>query len=205
MNSRLLSKRVAVALRAPTTARRFHSPYTVLGSSPLTTPHSSATPSENSFSALYEKHYDVPSEVTSHAGYRTYVVSEPDESNRHYQVPAGAYPTSSPYIHFKAASPPDLQPGESYSSTGSQLAHPFTTRAVPQNPSGVGESSAVRFKSAPGEMGARGGGYGGLKMMDRSTTTAGTGKLGERNPQPDGPAAEKFSKAGVENAWKMRI
>jgi hypothetical protein len=41
-------------------------------------------------------------------------------------------------------------------------------------------------------------------MVDKSGTTAGTGSLGERNPQPDGNAAEKFSKAGLDGAWKLR-
>ena len=84
------------------------------------------------------------------------------------------------------------------------MAHQFTTRAAAQNRSGVGESSAVRFGAAPGEMGARGGGYGGMGLVDRKGTVAGKGSLGERNPPPDGKTAEIFSKAGIDNAWKLR-
>ncbi|PPQ96236.1 hypothetical protein CVT26_005563 [Gymnopilus dilepis] len=131
--------------------RAFHSPFAVLGRSPLT------TPTNKDIVNQYEKHYDQPSEpLSTSGGYRTYVVSEPDASYKHYQVPAGAYPTSEPYVNFSATAAPDVT-GAQYSSTGSNLlAHEFTTRRVPQNAGGVGESSAVRFRSAPGEMGARG-------------------------------------------------
>ncbi len=112
-------------------------------------------------------------------------------------MPAGAYPTSAPYVDFAATSVPDNTGGE-------LLAHGATTAAAPQNPTGVGESSAVRYATAPGEMGARGGSYGGFGLMDKQRTTPGTGRLAERNPPPDGRAAEKFSKAGVEQAWKLR-
>jgi hypothetical protein len=119
-------------------------------------------------------------------------------------VPAGAYPTSAPYVNFAAKSVPDST-GMQYSSTGGELlAHDTTTAAAPQNLTGVGESSAVRYATAPGEMGARGGSHGGLGLMDKQRTKPGTGRLAERNPPPDGRAAEKFSKAGVEQAWKLR-
>ena len=188
--------------------RAFHSPFAVLGTSPLTTPHPpSPEVDSNTISAQYEKQYDHAHHepTTTHGGYRTYVVSEPDSSYKHYQVPAGAYPTSAPYINFNATAAPDTA-GVEYSSTGGELlAHGFTTRAARHHSGGVGESAAVRFKAAPGEMGARGGSYGGVGMMDREGTMDGTGKLGERNPQPDDPnVAETFSKAGLDGAWKLR-
>jgi len=198
-----LSQKLAAVARAvpkPVGVRHFHSPFAVLGGAPSTAPVSSTA--ESKFA--YEKQTDYSAEpITEHTGYRTYVVSQPDESFKHYQVPAGAYPTSSPYIHFAAAAN-GPEPGLNYASTSPSLAHPFTTRAVPQNSSGVGESSAIRYRSAPGEMGARGGSYGGMKLMDKDGTTHGKGQLAERNPPPDSPAAEKFSKAGIDNAWKLR-
>jgi len=187
-------------------ARAFHSPFAVLGTSPLTTPHApSPQLDSNTISAQYEKQYDHAHEPTSTHGYRTYVVSEPDSSYKHYQVPAGAYPTSAPYVNFNATAAPETT-GVEYSSTGGELlAHGFTTRAARHHPGGVGESAAVRFKAAPGEMGTKGGGYGGMGLMDKKGTVEGTGKLGERNPQPDEPnVAEKFSKAGLDGAWKLR-
>lgn len=40
--------------------------------------------------------------------------------------------------------------------------------------------------------------------MDKAGTQPGDGELASRNPQPDGKVAEKFSKLGVEGAWKER-
>jgi hypothetical protein len=40
--------------------------------------------------------------------------------------------------------------------------------------------------------------------MDKQGNTARTGRLADRNPPPDGSAAEKYSKAGVKEAWKLR-
>ncbi|TFK40134.1 hypothetical protein BDQ12DRAFT_680402 [Crucibulum laeve] len=185
----------------PAPARSFHSPFVVLGNSPLTAPPSASS----NVSSVYEKyneHYNEP--FISSSGTRTYVVSEPDASTRHYQVPAGAYPTSAPYVNFTATEAPDFEGAQTSSTSSSIFAHQFTTRAARQHRGGVGESSAVRHQSAPGEMGARGGGYGGLGIMDKNGTTAGIGELGARNPPPDGAAAESFSKAGVDNAWKLR-
>lgn len=120
-------------------------------------------------------------------------------------MPAGAYPTSAPYINFAATDEPNTKDVQYTSTGGEQIAHGFTTRAVSHHYGGVGESSAVRYASAPGEMGARGGGYGGINLMDKEGTVDGQGGPQiERNPQPDGNAAEKFSKAGVDGAWKLR-
>ncbi|KAH9481487.1 hypothetical protein JR316_0006014 [Psilocybe cubensis] len=196
-----------VALRAakkPAGSRAFHTPFALLGTSPLTA-STSAPPNELAYQ--YEKqYYDLPHEpLMSSSGYRTYVVSEPDASSRHYEVPAGAYPTSSPFLHhFGTTAAPEVGSAQYSSTSPNLLAHGFTTRAAPQHPGGVGESSAVRFKAAPGEMGARGGGYGGAGLVDAKGTKAGVGSLGERNPQPDSKVAEQYSKAGVDSAWKLR-
>ena len=186
--------------------RAFHSPYAVLGDSPITA--QSTTNKADSISAAYEKHYDNHTEPVYNSGLRTYVVSEPDAHSRHYQVPAGAYPISSPYINFAPTSAPDASSGSQYSSTAAEiLAHGYTTAAAPKNPYGVvGErSAAVRRASAPGEMGVRGGGLGGLGLMDKQGMKPGTGKASDRNPPPDGTSAEKYSKAGVTEVWKLRI
>lgn len=154
-------------------ARSFHSPFALLGESPLTTPSSSHY---NAQASHYEKQYDYGHEpFVSSSGHRTYVVSQPDANYSHYQVPAGAYPTSSPYIGFNPTEAPEYSRADVSSTAADILAHPFTSRAA-----------------APG---------------NASLRTRGSVKprLGDRNPQPDGPASEKFSKAGVQNAWKMRI
>jgi len=49
-----------------------------------------------------------------------------------------------------------------------------------------------------------GGSFGGVAMMDWNGFTPGEGELAERNPPPDGDAAEMYSKAGVDEAWKLR-
>jgi len=185
--------------------RAFHSPFALLGQSPLTQSPSSSSSLPPPAARHYEKQYETTAEpYTSVSGQRTYVVSEPDASDKHYQVPAGAYPTSSPYIQFARTEAPEYSKDQISSTSADLLAHPFTTRAAPQNPSGVGESAAIRHGEAPGAMGRRGGSYGGIRM-NKQGTQPGTGKLGERNPQPDSSVAEKYSKAGVQGAWKMRI
>ncbi|KAL4257933.1 hypothetical protein AB1N83_009982 [Pleurotus pulmonarius] len=160
----------------PAAARSFHSPFTVLDTSPL-----ASTPPPTSF---YQKESD-ETVYDAFTNSKTYVVCQPDPSNTFHEVPSGAYPTSAP------------------STSSTQYAHPIT-RSAPRNPSGVGESAAVRNASAPGRMGMRGGGFGGLALMDKAGTQPGNGELASRNPQPDGKVAEKFSKLGVEGAWKER-
>jgi len=109
-----------------TRERSFHTPFAVLGSSPLTNPPSTTIASQ------YEKQYDHPSDpITSHTGYRTYVVSEPDPSTKHYQVPAGAYPTSAPYTNFTTADEPSTK------QTGGE--NGLTTNG------GVDESSEIKL------------------------------------------------------------
>lgn len=165
--------------RQPSSLRAFHSPFVALkaaSQSPLTSsPAPSATVSPiNAPLSSYEKQADYYASEphVSSAGTRTYVVSEPDPSNTAYEVPYGAYPTSAPYVNYPLADAPPNPEGK-YSSTSSTQPHPYTTsaRAVPQNKYGVGDSAAVRNAEAPGEMGRRGGSYGGLGLMDETTTT----------------------------------
>jgi len=179
--------------------RFFHSPFVTLNStsSPL---RSSAA------STHYEKQHDhSPDPKTSHSGTQTYVVSEPDPAHTPYEVPSGAYPTSAPYVNFTTTESPDTKDAP-LSSTSSQPAHPYATRAVPHNESGVGQSAAVRNAQAPGEMGQKGGTDGGTDMMSmQGTEKKGDATLADRNAQPNSAGvAGKFSKLGVDEAWKHR-
>ncbi|TFY79595.1 hypothetical protein EWM64_g4413 [Hericium alpestre] len=172
--------------------RSFYSPFAVLSeNSPLTSaPSSSTTPTP---STPYEH---------EHASRTVYVVSEPDPSYAPYAVPAGAYPTSAPYVNFAPAPAPKKD--AHVSSTSPALAHPTLTRRVPTNEAGVGESAAVRHAQAPGEMGRRGGSEGGLGLMDSATTKPGVdGELAERSPPPIQDVAKKYAQLGKE-AWKAR-
>ncbi|KDQ24488.1 hypothetical protein PLEOSDRAFT_1090334 [Pleurotus ostreatus PC15] len=196
---RSVSRRALTTSRSirtlPAAARAFHSPFAVLDTSPLT-----SSPPPASF---YQKEGD-EAVYDAFSNSKTYVVCQPDPSNTFHEVPSGAYPTSAPYVNWDATEAPDASQSTSYSSTSStQYAHPITRSAL-RNPSGVGESAAVRNASAPGSMGMRGGGFGGLALMDKAGTQPGDGELASRNPQPDGKVAEKFSKLGVEGAWKER-
>lgn len=199
-HSRTLSR----SLAAPKQTRSFHSPFAVLYSSqPLA--HNTQPPAEESL--LYEKQLETTAAPTlSPSGRRTYVVSEPDPRATPYEVPYGAYPTSTPYHNYPPTDAPLTSPR---SSTSPDLAHPVTTRAAPQNPTGsndaagIQDSAAVRFRDAPGSLNK--GSEGGLGLMDAATTKPGEGELASRNPQPDDPkVAEKFSALGVDNAWKAR-
>ncbi|CAL1716479.1 unnamed protein product [Somion occarium] len=197
-HSRSLSRSLQIQ---QSSQRSFHSPFIALSSntSPITNP----PPPTSNFSSIYEKQLEHLSEpVLSGSGQRTYVVSEPDPAHTPYEVPSGAYPTSAPYQNYTLTEAPSDLPR---SSTSASYAHPFTTRAVPQNDSGVNDSAAVRYSEAPGELHQKGGSYGGLGLMDAKTTRKGKGELADRNLAPDNPkVAEKFSAAGVDNAWKQR-
>ncbi|KAH9856597.1 hypothetical protein C2E23DRAFT_709783, partial [Lenzites betulinus] len=183
------------------TSRAFHSPFAVLSTSqsPLTTPPASTSTA----GGFYEKQFDHSMDpFVSSGGHRTYVVSEPDPANTPYEVPSGAYPTSAPYQNYtrtEAPAPPRAQ----YASTAPRFAHPITHK-LPQNPSGVGESAAIRHREAPGEMHARGGSYGGQGIPDAASTRKGDGELPDVNPPPLFEHAEKFAKLGNEHAWKER-
>ena len=100
----------------------------------------------------------------------------------HGEVP-GPFPSSALYTNYPPASSElvdTLQDGKGearMSSTSASPAHPTTTTTksqggglgrageVPRNEEGVGSSSAVRFRSAPGEMAS--GGDGGLGLMKK--------------------------------------
>lgn len=126
------SRSLSRSLAANTQMRAFHSPFAVLSSAPLT--HS---PSEGP-SPLYEKQWDTTTHPTlSPSGQRTYVVSEPDPQGTPYDVPFGAYPTSAPYRNFAPTEAPKTTPR---SSTSPDLAHPVTTRAASQNPTGSNDA-----------------------------------------------------------------
>ncbi|KXN81330.1 hypothetical protein AN958_05185 [Leucoagaricus sp. SymC.cos] len=184
--------------------RSFHSPFAVLGPAHKTQQNVDVT---NPYT-IYEKQYDFsPEPVATSSGTRTYVVSQPDASASHYEVPSGAYPTSSPYVSYAPAEAPSFKGAQVSSTSSSLLAHEFTTsnRAVPYHLGGVGESSAIRYATAPGEMGKKGGSNGGLGMMDWKGVVKGGGELDERNLPPDDPrVVEKFAKAGLDEAWKLR-
>ena len=157
-------------------------------------------------SAHYEKQHDhSPDPHTSHSGTQTYVVSEPDPAHTPYEVPSGAFLTSAPYVNYNSTERPDAQ-NAPMSSTGSQPAHPYTTHAAPRDESGVGQSAAVRNAEAPGKMGRKGSSYGGLDMMSKQNIEkTGDAELTSRNLQPDdAEVAGKYSKLGVDEAWKHR-
>ncbi|KAF8530007.1 hypothetical protein JB92DRAFT_2825678 [Gautieria morchelliformis] len=146
----------------------------------------------------YTKQQDVtPEPRVSHTGTRTYVVSPKDSSP--YDVPGGAYGSSDPYL-----TPPQTPAPQTSapSSTSSAPAHPNTTSRVPHDPDGVGESAAVRYRTAPGQMHTRGGSEGGLGLMDtaRSQATHQHNTLAERNLPP----SDEGGRLGNSEAWKHR-
>jgi hypothetical protein len=109
---------------------------------------------------------------------------------------SGAYASTSPY----EKQPTATQPKENNSSTSASQAHPTTTKYAPKNASGVGSSSSVRFRSAPGEM--KDGSDGGLGLMDKASTQNLEQKgMASRNPQPNG---EEEGRLGLNEAWKYR-
>lgn len=199
VSQRVLAARVGAHAQK---ARSFHTPFASLAqTSPLTNPPAHGS---DVFVNSYEKQAELtPEPSVSHNGQKTYVVSDPDPKHTPYEVPSGAFATSAPYAGNKSAA---SSPGQStHSSSSSTPAHPNTTNRVPQNESGVGESAAVRWAEAPGEMGARGGSRGGVGLMDEGSTSAGKeGDLADRNPPPLKELSEEFSKKGLEGAWKVR-
>lgn len=150
--------------RPPVAIRTLHalqSPFLPLvGKSPLSSP-----PAVRTVSHL-EKQSDHTSEPSESP---LYVVSDSPQENFH-GVPAGAFPTSAPYVNFPETDPPDTEGAQVSSTSSDLLAHPQTTRGVPQHEGGVGSSSAVRHREAPGQMGAQGGSDGGLGLMDEKGT-----------------------------------
>ncbi|KAF9061399.1 hypothetical protein BDP27DRAFT_1488411 [Rhodocollybia butyracea] len=127
--TRVWSKSLNLSTKLSTTpTRSFHSPFAVLGNPQPPTPSIASN--------VYEKQVDYsPEPVHSQ---KTYLVSEPDPANAPYKVPAGAYPTTLPYINFTSTSTPNVGPNadaQPMSSTSSTYAHPVLTRVAPQNPS----------------------------------------------------------------------
>ena len=77
--------------------RLFHTPFVALNQSHVQQAQQQKAEAQTT-PFTYEKHYDVSYEpLATSSGHRTYVVSQPDMSARYYEVPSGAYPTSSPY------------------------------------------------------------------------------------------------------------
>jgi len=134
----------------------------------------------------YEKEVETsPEPFTTYSGTRSYVVNEPDPADSKYEIPTGAYHSTAPYEKLEEAKyegyggEKGVRDG---SSTSSEVAHPITTKRVPRHEGGVGESAAVRSGSSPGEMGRRGGGDGGLGLMDKEGTKEGVDWVLEKKP-----------------------
>ncbi|KAF8880163.1 hypothetical protein BD779DRAFT_1803080 [Infundibulicybe gibba] len=164
----------------------------------------------------YQKQHDVTSHADSESDTPStiYVVSAPDATDHFHSVPAGAFPTSSPYTSLPNAPAPPRAGTSSYtaphvrsepSTSSAPLSHPITTRRVPVNPSSVGGSAAVRWASAPAAMGAYGGSFGGIALMDREGTVypARGLELADRNLPPIGEPGEEMGYMGA-SAWKSR-
>ena len=134
----------------------------------------------------YEKDVETsPEPFTTYSGTRSYVVNEPDPADSKYEIPTGAYHSTAPYQKQQGVKYEGLggeRGGKEGSSSSSELAHPVTTNRVPRHEGGVGESAAVRFGSSPGEMGQRGGGDGGLGLMDKEGTKEGVDWVLEKDP-----------------------
>ncbi|KAK7045683.1 hypothetical protein VNI00_007516 [Paramarasmius palmivorus] len=180
------------ALRATTHARGLHTSLAIRGSKSAL----EKFPSPDSH--VYKEKVDVDSYPKPSA---THVrVPQSDTPG----VPPGAFPTTAPYINYPPTDAPDYS-GVQFSSTSSDpVAHPIT-RKVPRHQGGIGDSAAIRFAEAPGEMGARGGSFGGESLIDKQGVESGEGSLAERNPQPDAKdVAEKNSSMGIQEAWKAR-
>ena len=125
------------AFRVQQPSRGFHSPFAVLraAGTPLTSsPTSSSTTSPiDDAPPTYEKQADSTSEphITS-SGAKTYVVSEPDPSNKAYEIPYGAYSTTAPYANMTSKDTPKNPERNQGTKT---LSHPHSGggRADPQN------------------------------------------------------------------------
>jgi len=142
-----------------------------------------------------------------------YVHATPDATTtaQEYDTPGTAYPTAYPYSDTPRAVQPNdprlaalSNSRQNPSSTSASPAHPLLTKKVPTNESGIGESAAVRFRSAPGEMGARGGGDGGLGLMDKAGMKKGEmGELEDINRPPIQEIAVEIGRKGL-GGWKER-
>src|ERR1700753_4343989 len=109
---------------------------------------------------------------------------------------SGAYASTSPYEPQTTTGAPKSND----SSTSTSQAHPKLTQFAPKNTEGIGSSSAVRYRSAPGDM--RDGSDGGLGVMDKAgTRNVEQEGMAERNAQPKG---EEEGRLGLGEAWKGR-
>jgi hypothetical protein len=141
----------------------------------------------------------------------TYVQSSTPPSERGYAVPPGAFPSAAPYAHFPAAARPGVL-DRPLASAAPDRAHPVLTAKVPTNESGVhvdggiGASSAVRFRDAPGtENAAMGGGAGGAGIQDPQGTKPGVqGELPDVNDVPVYENTERTARKGVKEGWTDR-
>ncbi|KAG8998440.1 hypothetical protein FRB90_012297 [Tulasnella sp. 427] len=106
-----------------------------------------------------------------------YVQAGVPESEKKYGAPGGPYQTGNPLeTPHKAEKPTTGEP----SSTSPEYAHPVLTKRASRVEDGVGSSSAVRHRDAPGQMSQ--GGYGGKNLSDGARPTE--NKLAERSAQP---------------------
>jgi hypothetical protein len=175
---------ISLVFRSTTTLRAQHYPRLSFRSfhSPFSPSASSSPSSNNNHSTIYEKQLDhSPQPTTSDSGTQTYVVSEPDPSDKYYEVPSGAYSTTTPYQTFDTVAHDGIQ-HKQMSSMSSSLAHPTLSQRVPYNERGDG-------------------------MMDKEGTNVGKGgTLADRNPGPTHSDAvvERNSRLGVMDAWKER-
>ena len=158
----------------------------VEGETPLSTPPSDTTKlsAQDLTEGTYEKHHETsPEPITTHSGTRSYVVNEPDPADSKYEIPTGAYHSTASYEKPQQVKYEGPLYGGERSSSSSELAHPVTTNRVPAHEGGVGESAAVRFASSPGETAQRGGGSGGLGLMDKEGTREGVDWVLEKDPR----------------------
>ncbi|KIY51804.1 hypothetical protein FISHEDRAFT_56470 [Fistulina hepatica ATCC 64428] len=130
-HARSISRANAVAGPSTSTApqRAFHSPFVVLEQSAQCEP----APTTTTASAIaYEKQSHEASEpYAPSSGHNTYVVSHTPEDS-FYNVPAGAFPTSSPYVNYPPTEAPEMPTPSQLSSTSSDIwAHP-TTQSLPR-------------------------------------------------------------------------
>ncbi|KAH6913145.1 hypothetical protein BKA70DRAFT_1261989 [Coprinopsis sp. MPI-PUGE-AT-0042] len=135
MSTAMLSNVARASKRViPTTTasvRAFHSPFAALDSHHNNTLKSSAPADPNH----YEKNYE-SSHFVAHGGQRTYVVSEPNVTSKHYQVPMGAYPTSAPYVEAQQYNQSDKS-----TTAAGILTQPFTNRTRASKSKTAGDSA----------------------------------------------------------------
>lgn len=210
MISSATSRRAFASLSRASAARYMSSTNTV---GPSSRKSALQNPDENT----YAKQDDPMGHPTiSDDGKTTYVVSDPDPKGTKYDIPgcvsttpwkaqnkcscssySGPYKSTSLYTVQETTDAPSA---DLSSSTSAGPAHPTLTKQAPQNEDGVGSSSGVRHRSAPGAMSQ--GGDGGLGLMDESRTrNLEQSGMASRNSAPKGTEEGKL---GLKEAWKHR-